>query len=162
MAPRRCNALGGLTPRKDFVAGLIAVTYFLHPADTRIVTTSVNATHLNVLWGEIMRFVQTSKFPLRVEDGGPFYCTEQNIRKVVKGQMCPVSYLIGRVSAKSEGMAGHHATRTLAMIDECSGSDDEVFNQMETWAKKSLYWGNPLKNTGRFHAEVKAGDLLAH
>lgn len=146
---------------KDYVAGFICLAYFLHPAETRIVTTSVKDAHLSVLWGEIERYINTCAVPLRTEDGGPLYCTNKNIRKVVNGVMCPISYLVGLVSAKPEGLAGHHASRTLAAIDEASFASDEVVDQLQTWSAKQLLFGNPLQVGSRFCKEFKAGDLLA-
>lgn len=144
---------------KDFVAGFACLWYFISPIETRIVTTSAAEGQLVVLWGELERFIQTSKYPLRAEEGGPLYCTHQNIEKIVNGKPCPISYIKGMVSNKVEKLAGHHATRTLAVIDEASGVDDAVFNQLETWSKKQYIFGNPLRIGSRFHKEVKGGDI---
>ena len=118
-------------------------------------------SHLDVLWDEIGRWITRCKYPLRTEDGGPLYCTDREIRKVVNGKMCDISYLKGMVSAKPEGLAGHHAPRTLFVVDESSGSDDEVFDMGESWSSKQLYVGNPLRTSCRFYRDAKAGDLLA-
>src|SRR5437879_1760514 len=60
---------------KDFVVGFICPCLFLRclvaGLTCRIVTTSVAEHHLTVLWGEIGRFLTTSKFPLLAKDGGP-------------------------------------------------------------------------------------------
>lgn len=108
-----------------------------------------------------MRFVNTSKYPLRVEDGGPLLCTDKHIRKVINGNLCPISYVTGMVSNKVEKFSGHHATRTMGVIDEASGVEAAVFDEMEKWAKKMYVFGNPLSVGSRFYAEVKGGDLLA-
>jgi hypothetical protein len=146
---------------KDFVASYICLWYFLHPEVTRIVTTSVKDSHLDVLWDEIGGWISRCKYPLRAEDGGPLYCTDRKIRKVVNGQMCDHSYIRGMVSAKPEGLAGHHAPRTLFVVDEASGSEDVVFDMGESWAAKQLYVGNPIRRAGRFYRDCKGGDLLA-
>ena len=119
--------------------------------------------HLDVLWGEIGRWINRCKYPLRTEDGGPLYCTSREIKKVVNGVMCPISYLTAMVSppGKPEGLQGHHAPRTLGVMDEASSGEDEAFDAIESWAAKQLYVGNPQKNNGRFYRDCKAGDLLA-
>jgi hypothetical protein len=97
-----------------------------------------------------------------------------DIRKKVNGQLCPLSYLRGMVSAKGEGMAGHHATYTLGVIDEASGVDDMVYTQMDTWCGGGIY--PPIKNgkVGRklifgncnpcnnfFYNGIESGDVVA-
>ncbi len=116
-----------------------------------------------MLWGEIGRWISRCKYPLRTEDGGPLYCTKRDIRKVVNGRECDISYMKGMVSApgKSEGLAGHHAPRTLFVVDEASAADDETFEAGEGWSGRQLYVGNPMKCQGRFYRDCKAGDLLA-
>jgi hypothetical protein len=146
---------------KDFVAGFLAVWAFLTHPVARIVTTSVKDDHLRVLWGEIGHFLQTSRLPLTRDEGGPLIVNHRDIRKVVDGHKCPVSYLLGMVSLKGEGMAGHHAPYTLGIIDEASGIDDLVYTQMDTWAKRKLIFGNPLPCQNFFFKAVKGGDILA-
>lgn len=150
---------------KDFVAGNIAVNCFLRHPVCRIVTTSVRDDHLRVLWGEMGRFIQTSKYPLLQEKGGILRVNHQDIRKYGRPfrekQECKISYLRGMVSEKGEGMAGHHAPFTLGIIDEASGVDDLVLTQMETWAKRILIIGNCNPTTNFFYRFVKAGDVLA-
>jgi hypothetical protein len=153
---------------KDFVAGFIALWFFLTRHPVRVVTTSVDATQLEgVLWGEIRRFIQTSKYPLEHTKGGPLVVNHLNIRKMWKGQMDPTSYLRGRVSAKGEGMLGHHVTpdssgyvddgipRTLFMGDEASGLDNVAIEAADTWKKRSLLIGNAYPCNNRFKAAVK-------
>lgn len=146
---------------KDFVAGFIALRFFLIYPTVRVITTSVKDDHLRVLWGEIGRYIQKCRFPLRVEDGGPLIIKHRDISKRVNGQECKISYLRGMVSEKGEGMAGHHAPMTLLIIDEASGVDDVVYTQAATWAKKMLIIGNPNPCANFFYRAVKEGDLLA-
>jgi hypothetical protein len=146
---------------KDFIAGFTAVWFFLTRTPVRIVTTSVKDDHLRVLWGEIGRYLQSSQVPLTAREGGPLVFNHRDIRKVVDGQVCQISYLRGMVSEQGEGMAGHHATHTLMIIDEASGVDDLVYTQGDTWAKKKLIIGNPNPTENFFKKAVKAGDLLA-
>ena len=146
---------------KDFVTGFICVAETLRHPVVRVVTTSVKDDHLRVLWGEIVRFINTSRYPLRVEDGGPLIVNHRDVRKVVRGETCPISYLRGMVSAKGEGLAGHHAPHTLAVGDEASGLDDEAYQQFQGWAKRMLFIGNPNPCQNFFFKGVEAGDLLA-
>jgi hypothetical protein len=132
-----------------------------------VVTTSADGPQLEaVLWGEIRRFVQTSRVPLERERGGPLVVNYLHIRKAIGGKVDGLSYMIGRVSAKEEGMLGHHIAdigdgvpRTLFLADEASGIDDETYNAADTWAKRKLVIGNPLPCTNFFKAGVKGGDL---
>lgn len=146
---------------KDYVAGFIALWYFLAHRRCRVVTTSVKDDHLRVLWSEIMGWVNSSRLPLRVEHGGPLLCQHREIKKVIRGKVCDISYLIGSVSEKGEGMAGHHAPDgSLAIGDEASGIDDQTFNQMTTWAERILMFGNPLSSAGFFFNGCEGGDIL--
>ncbi len=168
---------------KDYVAGFIALTFFLRPQmyfsvdyirniqrlrsptnpnphTVRVITTSVKDDHLRVLWGEINRFANNCIFPMDYRKGGPLKIQHRQIRKIVKGgNECDISYLLGMVSEKGEGMAGHHAAYTLQIIDEASGVDDVVYTQGGTWAKKVLAFGNPNPCNNFFFRGVEEGDL---
>ena len=129
--------------------------------EVRVITTSVKDDHLRVLWGEIGRFIDTAAHPLSVMRGGPWIINHREIRKIVKGEMCKISYLKGMVSLKGEGMAGHHATNTLFIGDEASGIDDLAYTQADTWAKRKLLFGNPNPCNNFFYQGVEGGDVLA-
>lgn len=152
---------------KDFVAGFIALVFFLTRHPCRIVTTSADYNQLEaVLWGEIQRFVQTAKYPLRQEKGGPLVCNHLDYHKVWEGERCGLSYLKGRVAARGEGMLGHHIAktgdgipRTLFICDEASGVDDVAFERAETWADRMLIIGNPYPCNNTFYRAVEAGDI---
>ena len=148
---------------KDFIAGFVALTYFLLNPVVRIVTTSVKDDHLRVLWGEIGRFISTSRIPLTADKGGPLIVNHRDIRKRYNGKLCDISYLRGMVSESGEGMAGHHAAATLAIIDEASGVDDLVYTQLGTWARHILIIGNPnpVGNNHFFKRLVRGGDVVA-
>src|SRR5690606_6374611 len=55
---------------KDFVAGFIALYYFIFRDPVTVVTTSVADDHLRVLWGEIEDFIRSAAFPIDYKDGG--------------------------------------------------------------------------------------------
>lgn len=151
---------------KDFVSAFIALYFFLTRHPCRVVTTSVDGTQLEaVLWGEVRRFIQSSRCTM------PLVVNHLHLRKIVKRQVCGISYMIGRVSAKGEGMLGHHVTpnaenffdddipRTLFIADEASGVDNIIYERAETWARRTLVIGNPYPCTNFFYKKVKAGDV---
>lgn len=152
---------------KDFVAGAIALGAFLAPQvfldaanpsrEVRVVTTSVKDDHLRVLFGEIGRFIDSAKYPLRVERGGPLLARHREIRKVTDGMADKISYLVGTVSETGEGLSGHHAAHTLLICDEASGCHNMVYDRGVTWAKRLLVIGNPYPAGNFFEAAVKEG-----
>jgi hypothetical protein len=161
---------------KDYVSAFIALAFFLTRGNMpcRVVTTSVDATQLEgVLWGEIRRFIQSSRYPLSHLDGGPLVINHLHLRKVytngpLKGELDPISYMIGRVAAKGEGMLGHHASMddvgadgaiplTLFLADEASGVDDQNWKVTDSWAARKLSIGNPYPCTNFFFRAVEGG-----
>lgn len=159
---------------KDFVTGFVVLWFFLSRHPVRIVTTSADHAQLeSVLWGEIGRFIQTARVPLSHTKGGPLVVNHLRLRKLVGPalqrdglavgeatpaktadgkvvrSMCRLSYCIGRVAAKGEGMLGHHIAetgdgvpRTLFVADEASGVEDEAYERADTWARRKLIIGN--------------------
>jgi hypothetical protein len=154
---------------KDYVAGFIALSFFLTRMPCRVVTTSADHPQLEaVLWGEIRRFIQNSAIPLSHTEGGPLVVNHLHLRKIDPhtGKICPFSYMIGRVSAKGEGLLGHHVAdtgdgipRTLFLADEASGVDNESWEKPDTWAKKKLAIGNPFPCINFFREAVREGDI---
>lgn len=185
---RETYVVAGNQLGKDYTAGAISLTFFLYPwlffperyfwdlertrgtrpehevHTRRVVTTSVKEKHLNVLWGEIGRYVASSQFPLLAKHGGPLIVNAQEIRlkeeKDAAGSNL-LNYLVGLVSQKGEGMAGHHAAYTLCVIDEASGAENMVYEYAQGWAKKFLIFGNPnpCDASHFFYRGVEAGDL---
>lgn len=159
---------------KDFVTGFVVLWFFLSRHPVRIVTTSADHAQLqSVLWGEIRRFLSTSRAPLDASKGGPILVNHLHLRKVIGRDLaaggmslatpsaaqgngkstdktiCGLSYCIGRVAAKGEGMLGHHIAdqgdgipRTLFVADEASGVEDEAYERADTWARRKLIIGN--------------------
>lgn len=151
---------------KDFVAAFIVLWFFLTRHPCREVTTSVDHGQLaSVLWGEIRNFIQTSRYPLTVENGGPLLVNHLHLRKVYGGELCGLSYVLGRMAAKGEGMLGHHIAdigdgvpRTMFVADEASGVDDESHKRASTWAKRMFSIGNCYPCTNFFRRSVKEGN----
>lgn len=154
---------------KDFVAAFVALWFFLTRTPCRVVTTSVDHTQLEgVLWGEIRRFIQTSEYPLERERGGPLVVNHLHLKQVVNEQVDGLSYMIGRVAARGEGMLGHHVAdvgdgvpRTMFVADEASGVDDGSYLAADTWAERKLVIGNPYPCESFFRRAVREGDVLA-
>lgn len=143
---------------KDFTAALAAVWYFsAHPV-CRVVATSVKDDHLRILFGEVTRFLETASPPLLARKGGRLLASHREVRKLTPaGTPCPISYLRGCVSERGEGMAGHHAPATLFIADEASGVDDAVEERTDSWAKRSLVFGNPYPCENFFKRAVQSG-----
>lgn len=170
---------------KDFTAGFICVSFFLCPQlyfhrdyvmevekqgkghHRRIVTTSVAADHLRVLWAEIGYFLSTCATVNLINDKDPrgpplLYLTEMELRfRKDLHLKRPPNYLIGAVAEAEEKLAGHHAPYTLAIGDESSGLEDYVYKQFQGWAKRMLYFGNPNPTQNFFRRNYQQGDLLA-
>jgi len=148
------NGLG-----KDFISGFIALWFFCSRRPARVVTTSVKYEQLNdVLWGEMRRWIETSKFKL------PIHYNHMKIRqKREDGTLVPLSELIGQVVNKGESMLGRHLPqdipRTLVIFDEASGIDDSVYETADTWAHRKLVIGNCYPTTNFFFKGVQGGDL---
>ncbi len=149
---------------KDFIAGLGVLWFFLSRHPCRVLTTSVDATQLEaVLWGEIRRFIQSSVRPLSSVDGGPIVVNHLHLRKIVRGKVCGLSYVLGRVAGQEgEGMLGHHIARnkpsdvfTLAVGDEASGLPLSYKEKFDTWAHRQLYIGNCFPCENHFKHAVK-------
>jgi len=158
---------------KDFVAAFIALYFFLTRKPVRIVPTSAKEAHLAVLWGEVMRFINRSKYKLKSTEGGPLLVNHQHIRKVrADGTVCPLSYIQCMVASEDTiaAMQGHHANpdtveeandgipRTLFMSDESSSVPDRYYDMVTSWAKRMLVFGNTWDCENFFKRGVKAGD----
>ncbi|HWY35501.1 MAG TPA: hypothetical protein VNX68_12720, partial [Nitrosopumilaceae archaeon] len=152
---------------KDFTAGFVALWFFMTRHPVRIMTTSATDSHLDVLWGEIGRFITSSKIPLEYKEGGPLIVNHRHIRKIVCGSKCDLSQLKGIVAA-SDNMAalqGYHIAnmgdgcpRTLFIADEASAVPDEYYRMSSTWANRMLIIGNPWPCTNFFFRHVEEGD----
>lgn len=137
---------------KDFTAGHLAVIFFLTRFPCRIVTTSTKDLHLNVLWGEINRAIQSSRFSLQSTRGGPLLVNHHEVRRIRGGQRAPLCYILGMVASPetAESFQGHHVPdigdgipRTLFIGDEASSLPDSYRTMARTWAKRMLFIGNP-------------------
>src|SRR5208283_3041004 len=143
---------------KDFVAGFLAVYFFLTRSPCRIITTSAKDDHLRVLWGEIDRFLNTSKYPLKLQKGMQtgLICNQREIRRVVHGEIEAISYVRGMVASQDAiaAMQGHHVAsddgtpKAAFFADECSSVADSYYRMADTWAHRMFLFGNtwPCEN----------------
>jgi hypothetical protein len=181
---------------KDFIAALICLAFFLTRHPCRVVTTSADFSQLcAVLWGELNRHIQEARYPLTVDKGGILIVNQLHVRKLVpmRGEdgeylesvsqeawnpfqrrqplmvVDALSYIIGRVAMKGEGLLGHHIAetgdgipRTLFTIDEASGVDDVAYERGTTWARRVLCIGNPFPSSNTFWQKAcQGGDITA-
>lgn len=160
---------------KDFVLAFIVIWFFMTRHPCRVITTSADYGQLEgVLWGEIGRLIDTAKYNLRSEEGGPLVVNHMKIRKVIKNRVCATSYIDARVARKGEGMLGHHCgfaeccgirtpqdglPRTLLAGDEGSGIDDVTYERASTWAKRIVVVGNAWPCDNFFYRACKGGDV---
>lgn len=176
-------AVAGNKLGKDFVGGFVGVTFFvapwlyfprsyvsqieaqrvnaMSPHTRRIVSTSVEEKHLDILFGEAAKFLFTSKVPLL---GTEVVMVHQELRLKSEEHLVGKnsgSYWKGRVFApgQSESLSGHHAPYNLAMGDEASALADEVKKRFAEWAKRRFYFGNPKPCDAFFKTNCLAGDL---
>lgn len=152
---------------KDFVAGFIALWWFVTHHPSRVVTTSATDEHLDVLWGEIDRYLRTSEVPLTVDKGGTLVYNHHDITRVWNGQREEAWYLIGKVAKtekRGEGLQGHHTPNhcSLFICDEASGVGNIAYEMAQGWADRMLIIGNPFPCSNFFFRAVEAGDLAAN
>ena len=151
---------------KDFIAARLCLWFFCSRSPAKVVTHSVDQPQLKgVLWGEMKRAIEESvvKLPLHVRED-----MHMNFVRV-DGSYDPLSYLIGRVTRKGEGLLGHHIAlgddgvpRCMFLADEASGVDNEAWEKVDTWAHRKLAIGNPYPTTNFFYKAVtKQKDIKA-
>ena len=151
---------------KDFVMGFIAVGSFevcrIKNRTCRIVTTSVSAEHLDVLWGEIGRFLSTARRPLLHLRGGPLVVNSMEVRRVeeMKGMGTnSYNYLKGMVAKEPEKMQGHHAEFAGFMADESSAIRNEFYDAAQGWMNHGLFISNTVPCNNFFRDHCDEGDV---
>lgn len=153
---------------KDYIAAYICLAFFLTRPECRIVNTSAKDDHLVVLWGEMTRWINTSKYPLRDKEGGPLIVKHREINKIIAGKKCALSYIKGMVAADDSvaAMGGHHIAttnpsepRTLFVGDECSSVNDEYEEKASPWAHRLLFIGNTWDCKNFWYDGIEKGDV---
>ena len=153
---------------KDFVAAFIILWFFTTRDPCKILTTSVKQRHLNVLWGEMGKFIRTSRYPLLASEGGPLIVNKTTIHKVVQGRVDVETYVLQEVcnEQSSAGMGGHHVTlpsgqpiddipRNLFVGDEASGILDVGYEKARPCFKRMLFFGNTWNCNNFFRRAVE-------
>lgn len=147
---------------KDFVSALIALWFFCSRRPAKVVTTSVKGDQLNdVLWGEIRRLVESSKYEL------PIQFNHLRIRqRRENGTLVGNAELVGQVVKQGEALLGRHLARgkyglprTLCIFDEASGMETSAYESSDTWAHRKLVIGNCYPCSNFFFNGVEGGDL---
>ena len=149
---------------KDFIAAYAILAFFLTRQPCRIVTTSVKDGHLDVLWGEIGRAIDTCRFPLDHKSGGPLKILQRKITKIVNGELDTISYVKGMVADDMNAMQGHHVAktgdgipRTMFVVDEAAGVQNDYYDMAATWADRMYIFGNCNPCSNFFFRGVKRG-----
>ncbi len=167
---KETDVVAGNMLGKDFVAAFVVLYFFLTRMPCRIVTTSTKDLHLDVLWGEMGRFIQESKYPLNAKKGGPLIVNQREITRIVDGEKCPLSYVKGMVASPDsiQSFQGHHVAnigdgvpRTMFVGDEATSLPDDYHKMTQPWANRTFYFGNPwpCENFFRYAVEGKPGGL---
>jgi len=148
---------------KDYITAVGCLWFFSSRSPCRIVPSSSSETQLkDVLWGEMRRLLQTSRYNL------PIYVTPSDMmgKQLTNSGFEARSYIHGIVTNVVETMQGHHLERgrdflprTLAVFDEASSIKDQYKTASETWAHRTLVIGNCLPCTNFFYRGVKGGDI---
>lgn len=163
---------------KDFVAGFIILAFFISRYPCKIVTTSVKEKHLDILWGEVSKFLRISKYPLILGEekivngsmvvGDTLTVSNDGLRRVLNGVVRRDSYAIKLVANDQslESFQGHHVTpdpgqpiddipRNMFVADEASGIKDAYYKMVRPWARRKLIFGNPWPCANFFYKAVK-------
>ncbi len=161
---------------KDFVAGFIIIYFFMTRFPCRVITTSVTAPHLDVLWGEMNRYIQECRFAIKREHGGPLIVNHYEIKRwlptyqrdrkqidsdgnfvldehgnkiVIGGDVAPLCYIKGVVTgSSSEGLSGHHVPNIGDGIKRALLVEDEASGCSDEVHKKGSAWFNSFLAIG--------------
>lgn len=144
---------------KDFISAMVVLYMFCTRRPCRVGTTSAQFEQLNdILWGEIRWLLSEAKYKL------PVYRNEMKLRQLRNdGTIVDKSEVIGKVVKKGEAFLGRHpglkdVPRTLLVIDECSGVDDETYDKASTWADRILCVGNCYPCSNFWFKELEKGE----
>lgn len=114
--------------------------------------------------------MDNAAFPLDAKNGGPLVRNQREIKKVVNGVVCPLSYIKGMVANEQSiaAMGGHHASpkiddglpHTLLVCDEASSVPTPYYEVALPWAKRVLVFGNSWPCENFFRKCVDGGDVV--
>ena len=149
---------------KDFVFAFIALYKFCTRRPCRGVLSSAKDKHLIVLLSEMKNFIQTAKYPMTADRGGPLVVNHQEIFWELNGVRCEKSYIMGMVASDESiaSLGGHHIAnvgdgikRTFWMGDEASSLKDAYYKMVTPWANWVGIIGNAYDCNNFFRRAVK-------
>jgi phage terminase large subunit len=139
----RIAVKGGYNVGKTYTMGEIGLNFLYAEPDSILITTAPTGRQVKkLLWGEIRRAVNRSKVNL----GG----TLLDLSLTIDDDW----YAIGFSTDDPQNVQGFHGRRVMVIIDEASGVDDEVIENLEGAVSGDNAWlimsGNPLQARGKF------------
>ena len=134
---------------KSYCAAGIILHFVHNRPQCKVICTAPTQVQLaEVLWGEVSKAQKGSLIPLK----GRVYKSPLKIDKGEAGLVLAYS------TSKTERLSGHHATDLLAVIDEGSGVDPEIWEAIDSLNPSRLVvFGNPLRPDGPFYERCRQG-----
>lgn len=136
----------------SFVSAAAALWFLLTHKDSIVLTTAPTYRQvMSVLWGEISRMYQNTRFPL----GG-----EMTAGRL---QIGPKWYALGLPSSEEVRFQGYHADDLLIVFDEAAGIEPHIYtaamgNLTNPERHRMLLIGNPTSPSGMFYDYSKNPD----
>jgi hypothetical protein len=138
---------GNLVGKTFALAGiLLAWEYTRGQAIT--ISTAPSQTQLEeVLWKEVRSAWKESLIPL----AGRLLAQPQKL------EIGDKHFALGYSTTKTERLSGHHTDNLLAIVDEGSGIEPQIYEALDSLnAQRVLIVGNPLRSDGVFYERCQA------
>lgn len=150
VAVKSGHALG-----KDFIAAILTLWFLCNFKDSIVITTAPSDRQVRqIMWGEIARLYNNSKYPL----GGRLL--EQEIK--ISDKWYAVGFTTKETNQTIGKFQGFHSKNILIIATEAQAIADVIFQQMEgllTSDNSKLYVaGNPLGEVGEFYRIFNRND----
>lgn len=128
---------------KSYCAAGIILWFVHNRPQSKVICTAPTQVQLGeVLWQEVSKAQENSRIRLK----GRVYKSPLKIDKGEAGLVLAYS------TTKTERLSGHHATDLLAVIDEGSGVESEIWEAIDSLNPSRLVvFGNPLRPDGPFY-----------
>lgn len=139
------NAVG-----KSYVGSGILLWFLYCRPQSIVFSTAPSQTQLSgILWKEVRAAHADAAIPL----GGRI---RANPEKLILDEKW---YAIGQATNKIERITGHHAGDLLAVVDEASGVEDDIYEAIQSLSpSRKLLIGNPLRPSGKFYDLCKKAE----
>lgn len=126
---------------KSFIAADVVMDYLSTHVPAKVITTAPTFTQVEgILWKEIISYCGSSKLPIGAEP---------NKTELILG---PDTFAKGISTNKVGRLQGWHSPYLLAVIDEASGVDPEIWRAIHSLnPHRMLVIGNPLEISGDFY-----------